>query len=420
MEAPNTRTRQVQAGLVFLLLVAGLASFVPAPASFTLVETNRYAIALIAFGITNIVWTPRGTFYVRAVAVVAAFAGLLFSGTQVLAGLYAWLVWPPALMVSWALTRNADLDSEESPSSEASVARARLALAALIGAVAIATIAFRLIVSQNLQQTAVLFVGIPSLLAIIVVFSTTPRTATGVACKAVTVGLLVSMLFLGEGMVCVVMSAPIFYALAIGIAALMDSARQRNYKPPTTMIGMILLVIVPMSLEGVTPLTTLNRRESVSETKIVRAVPEEIARALFEQPRFDRRLPLYLRGGFPNAIATRIESNAEGMRWVIRVRGGEMRLNGMEPRTGELILALEESHPGLVRWRALSDTSHMTHFLTWREITVRWSAVDAGYSTVTWTLDYDRGLDPAWYFGPWERYAARLAAGYLIDSVATP
>ena len=39
---------------------------------------------------------------------------------------------------------------------------------------------------------------------------------------------------------------------------------------------------------------------------------------------------------------------------------------------------------------------------------------------VTWTLRYRRGLDPAWYFGPMEQYAARLAAGYLIDTVATP
>ena len=37
-----------------------------------------------------------------------------------------------------------------------------------------------------------------------------------------------------------------------------------------------------------------------------------------------------------------------------------------------------------------------------------------------WTLRYRRLLDPAWYFGPWERYAVRLAAGYLIDTVATP
>ena len=97
-----------------------------------------------------------------------------------------------------------------------------------------------------------------------------------------------------------------------------------------------------------------------------------------------------------------------------------MRLNGMEPRTGDLVLALEESGPGFVRWRAMSDSSHMTHFLTWRESMVTWEPVNAETSKVTWTLRYERGLDPSWYFGPWERYAVRLAAGYLIDAVATP
>ena len=37
-----------------------------------------------------------------------------------------------------------------------------------------------------------------------------------------------------------------------------------------------------------------------------------------------------------------------------------------------------------------------------------------------WTLRYKRLLDPAWYFGPWERYAAKLTADYLIQTVATP
>jgi len=84
------------------------------------------------------------------------------------------------------------------------------------------------------------------------------------------------------------------------------------------------------------------------------------------------------------------------------------------------VLALEESRPGLVRWRAVSDTSHLTHFLNWQEVIVRWDRAGVFESNVTWTLRYRRGLDPAWYFGPWERYAVGLAAGYLIDAVATP
>ena len=48
-------------------------------------------------------------------------------------------------------------------------------------------------------------------------------------------------------------------------------------------------------------------------------------------------------------------------------------------------------------------------------------AMSAGRgSRVSWSLRYRRELDPAWYFGPWERYGVGLAAGYLIDNLAAP
>jgi hypothetical protein len=46
--------------------------------------------------------------------------------------------------------------------------------------------------------------------------------------------------------------------------------------------------------------------------------------------------------------------------------------------------------------------------------------VDAATTSVTWTIRYRRDLDPAWYFGPMERFIVKRAADYLIDSVATP
>jgi hypothetical protein len=67
-----------------------------------------------------------------------------------------------------------------------------------------------------------------------------------------------------------------------------------------------------------------------------------------------------------------------------------------------------------------SDTSHIVHWLSWRESHVAWRPAGAGRTEVTWTLLYDRELDPAWYFGPFERYAVRLATGYLLDTLATP
>jgi hypothetical protein len=379
-------------------------------------------LGVLTFAIFNVVTAPPGTEWVRASAVGAAFAALLWPG-QLLGPVvvFALLVWPLAIMMAWALTYKSGgalrVDSEEAKGASL---QARIALAALIGAVAIAALAYRLIVAHGLQQTAALFVGIPSLLAIVVVFAVSPRSATGVACKAVTISLLVSLLFLGEGVLCVVMSAPLFYALAIAIGSTMDAARRRDRTTTSLCSCLILLAVVPMSLEGVTGFTTMDREESVTQSRIVRASSQAVERALFEPPRFDRVRPLYLRAGFPVPVATRIERSVNRTRWVITMRGGEMRLNGIEPRMGDLVLQLEGARPGAVRWRAVSDGSHMTHFLTWREILVEWQPVDAQTTNVTWTLRYRRDLDPSWYFGPAERYAARLAAGYLIDSVATP
>jgi hypothetical protein len=406
-----TKRTQLKLAIATLLVAAALVSRS---------QTAGWGIlGALAFGLFNVLFAPPGAAWLTALAIAGSLAAMFGSGgVFAIAFLLAWIAWVPAFIVTWTRAVDEHMPSGDDPLSSEGAVRARVAISALIVGVAVSTVAYRFFVAHNLGQTAALFVGIPSLLAIIVVFGVSPRSATGVAFKAVTVGLLVSMLFLGEGILCVVMSAPLFYAIAAGIGAAADMGRAR--RSSTMCSCLVLLVLVPLSLEGVTDMTTLNRDESVSATSRVRATPTQVRQALFDPPRFDRALPLYLRAGFPAPVSTTIDRSEQKARWIIQVRGGEMRLNGMEPRTGELILQLEEQRPGLVRWRATSDTSHMTHFLTWRDIVVTWEAVDTTYTNVTWTLKYRRGLDPSWYFGPWERYAARLAAGYLIDAVATP
>jgi len=398
-----SRNTLVKVGLIALLFATVL---VTRPA-----DRDWFTVAILIFGFVNVLLDPPGTFVIRGIAIAGTFATLANKDLRTFMLLLGWLVWPPAFMVSWALGREARLapDVEQAESKAASL-KARTTLAAIIGAVAIASLAYRIIVAGGLQQTAALFIGIPALLAIVVVFAVSPRSATGVACKAVTVGLLVSVLFLGEGFLCVLMSAPLFYGIAVLIAGIMDFYRRRDQRSATTLMScVILLAWIPV-----------DRHESVSETKIVEASSQAVEHALLDSPRFDRKLPAYLRAGFPRPIATRIDETPDRKVWVIRFRGGETRINGTEPREGDLILKVEEARPGLIRWRAVSDSSHMTHFLWWRESVVTWEPVTANTTKVTWTLKYERGLDPAWYFGAWERYAASLAAGYLIDSVATP
>ena len=404
-----------------LVKLAAAAALVAAAVIGGLETHDKLALGLLVFGLFNAVVSPAGTTAVRAVAVLATLIALAYPADRVIVVLVAWLVWPPAMMVAWAIARERrDREDAEPEQETVNALPAKIAVTAIVVAVAAASLWYRLVVAGGLQQTAALFVGIPTLVAVVVVFGVTPRTSVGVACKAVTIGLLVSLLFLGEGILCIAMSAPLFYGVAVAIAGLFDRMRTTPRRPQRIYYCMAALAVVPLSLEGVTDLTSIGRSEQVSETRVLDVPSHAVARAVLEPPRFDRVLPLYLRMGFPRPESTRIEQEQEKARWVIRFRGGEMRLDGIEPRAGDLVVELEELRPGFARWRAISDGSHMTHFLQWRGVDVAWEAVGETKTKVTWTVRYRRGLDPAWYFGPWERYAARLAAGYLIDAVATP
>jgi hypothetical protein len=327
------------------------------------------------------------------------------------------LLWPPLFLMEWTLRRDDALDTA-TPFGTGQ--HARLATAAVILAAAVASLQYQWLFGRGLEQSAALFVGIPALLSIVIVFAVSPQSATGVACKAVTIVLLLSLILLWEGALCVVMSAPLFFLVAVVVGKTIDNARDDEHGTISLRAAVPVLAIIAMSLEGVHSATSFDREESVTVTAIVAAPSDAVARAMFEAPRFERVLPRLLQAGFPRPIATRFERSGTNRRLIVAFRGGEMLLNGMEPRTGDLTLDLVESQPGLARWQARGDNSHMTHFLAWRGSTVRWTAVSPDTTRVEWTVHYLRSLDPAWYFGPMERFAVRLAARYLIDAVATP
>jgi hypothetical protein len=329
------------------------------------------------------------------------------------------LLWPPAFLIEWRLGSTARTRGAETPLGAG--LDAQLSAAAVIIAAALGALYYQWITNAGLQQTSALFVGVPAVLAVAVVFGVTPHSATGVACKAVTVGLLVSLLFLGEGVLCVAMSAPLFYLVAVVVGKTLDKLRDDDTRAPYTLRASApIVVILAMSLEGVHDATTIPRDAFVTVSKIVAAPAASVEKAIVQRPRFERALPELLRAGFPRPIATAHAAPRPGARWTIVFRGGEMRIDGLEPRIGDLTLELVEYRPGVARWRALGDDSHMTHYLAWQGSDVRWTAVSPTETRVEWTLRYRRSLDPAWYFGPIEQFAVRLAAGYLIDAVATP
>jgi len=309
--------------------------------------------------------------------------------------------------LSWDLLSRREWDVEEQmPKSR----KAKWALSGLVLAIGTASLVYRLLVLHKLEQTSALFIGLPVLLAILVIVFVRPKSATGILCMATTIALLVSGIFLGEGFVCILMAAPLFFAVAVVIGSVIDVARRKR-KSQTTMTCVLLLAFVPMSMEGVRPNLSFPREQTVVAERVVARSATEVEKNLAATPQFSGTLPVYLRLGFPRPSNARGQGFRPGDERVVHFAGGE-------GKPGDLVLKVVEADGNHVVFRMVSDASHVAHWLRWESAEVEWKPEGAG-TRVRWTLRYRRLLDPAWYFAPWERYAVGLAGEYLITSVAS-
>src|SRR5262249_39723923 len=197
------------------------------------------------------------------------------------------------------------------------------------------------------------------------------------------------------------------------IGLIIDISERRRKERNAQFYGLLLLPLITVSLEGVHPRLSFERHEEVFVDRIIPASAASVEQAISSTPRFDRELPTFLRLRFPMAQAAWGQGlEPESFRAI--------RFTGPEEPPGILVLRITLRSPGRVLFKAESDTSMISHWLAWQEAEVNWSAVGPSATRVRWKLRYTRLLDPSWSFGPWERYAARLVAGYLIDTVAPP
>ncbi|HKG91143.1 MAG TPA: hypothetical protein VKA84_04605 [Gemmatimonadaceae bacterium] len=298
--------------------------------------------------------------------------------------------------------------------------RTRATLVAIICGLTAASAAYRLLRAGGLEHTSLVFIGIPAVLALAVVFSDRkePRTAVGTVFRAITIALLLSGIVFGEAFVCILFASPLFYMVGGTVATIYQYFGRKGRDEAQRALdrqraGLLAIALVPMSLEGVAPGFALGREERVAATRVVAASAADVGAALAEAPHFDRELPAFLQLGFPTPGMTAGTGLRVGDRRTVQLEHGEHH-------PGALVMEVTRSEPGLLEFRAVSDDSYVTHWLAWRGAEVRWEEASPGRTRVRWTLAYRRRLDPAWYFAPLERHAVGLAAGYLIETLATP
>jgi len=279
----------------------------------------------------------------------------------------------------------------------------------------------RALLDSQFRHSALLYILVPYLVSVFIyVFMPQPQgryrwQRFGRHIFAAIIVMLATSALLFEGFLCVLMFMPIYIVFAIiGFAFAPKEWPPAENPAETFRVSIVPMIVIILSLEGVSQTLSLNRHYNVTRTKVVNA---DIA-----QLKANMAMPIHLTAErsaflslFPLPDYVKAGSLNEGdihkaaftyKRWgVTNVHRGE---------TWVKIAELSDRH---VRTKIVKDTSYFSKYMIVDGTLIEFEPLSDTKTQITLTISYTRLLDPAWYFGPMQRAAITESADYLIDHV---
>ncbi|MEM7084454.1 MAG: hypothetical protein AAF465_17160 [Pseudomonadota bacterium] len=286
--------------------------------------------------------------------------------------------------------------------------------------VGLASIAVRLLMAYEFDTSALLYVGIPYIISLVIVLYRPVKTNEkwwhqyrDHSLTALSV-FLASSIVLFEGFVCVVFFLPIYF-LVVSIAFVFRWAGvSRARKHGNTYAVVLPILVLASSLEGTTDTLTVPRDSHVVVTKTTNLSAEQVMDNI-AQPfdlRKDRNWMLAL---FP--MPYEIEAGSLNPGDVHYVRTRYHRWFVTNTHEGELHLQIVDVQPNRIRTTFLHDTTFFSSYLTPLGTEITLTELGPDKTEISLRIDYRRKLDPAWYFHPLQQYGVSQMADFLIDEV---
>jgi hypothetical protein len=309
--------------------------------------------------------------------------------------------------------------------SKVAFTTAQIRLVGFIVVLAVVNVAYRLVYASDESQSAALYVGIPTLLAVGLALLPRSRSATGMILKGSTLAVLIACVVLPEGLLCLLFVLPLIGLIGVIVGAPIDAARRRN-RPQGPTLMMVGLPLMLLSFEGVIG-SPFDAHDAVKSSVVVEATTSQVVAALTATPKFDSPLPTFLSIGFNRPVSATGSGVAVGDERSIEFTGGNhddhpLRVLGLTdaPTVGHhshMQLTVVESTDGRLVFSVDHDSTMLARWVDLERAVITWEPIDDHHTRVTWRLEYRRLLYPTLYFAPLQRFGMSDAADYLLDSI---
>lgn len=305
--------------------------------------------------------------------------------------------------------------------SHISKRRRNILILLLIG---VCSLLIRALMSYNFDRTALLYVGVPFFVsvALLYIVKKPEKPSLNRYYGHLVLWSLIVMLgtsvVLFEGFVCVIMFMPIYFGILFLMYLFQLLSFYLKSRNKGSHYAHILPVVIFLSaFEGVVPSASFEREYSISKNIVISATPEEIKNKLIEPMHLniERNWLLSL---FP--MPNNIDAGTLSAGDVHNIDFTYHRWFVTNTHKGHMKLELTQVEDDYIRTTFLEDTSYISNYLKLKGTEIRFIKVDNENTKVMLTIYYYRFLDPAWYFGPLQKYAIGQTADMLLSELFIP
>jgi hypothetical protein len=286
--------------------------------------------------------------------------------------------------------------------------------------IAAASIAIRLLQHYQFHNSALLYVGIPFLISLSITVFRPPSSklkwwhAYRDHSYIALIVFLSSSVVLFEGFVCVVFFMPIYF-LVVSVAFLINwFLHSRQLRRSKTFASVLPILVLALSLEGTSDTLSMSRNSQVTVTKVVELSPADVMKNL-SRPFSLQKERNWLISIFP--MPYKIEAGSLKTGDVHRVYTRYHRWFATNTHEGELHLKIADVEPYRVATKFIHDSTFFASYLTATGTEIHLREISPRETEITLRIDYQRKLDPAWYFHPLQQYGVTQMAEFLIDEV---
>ncbi|MEO1303964.1 MAG: hypothetical protein AAFV37_03235 [Pseudomonadota bacterium] len=230
-----------------------------------------------------------------------------------------------------------------------------------------------------------------------------------------TIIMLATSVVLFEGFICVLMFMPIYYlivSIGFGAEALYRKSEQdRRSKLKASILPMAIALL---AIEGLSPSTSFERQNQVTRSVVVNASIDELKTNMAAEINLSARRHWFL-SIFP--LPVEIQAGTLNPGDVHKLDFIYKRWFFTNIDRGEFHLRIDEVSDDRIKTSVTRNTSYLAKYLNIQGTEVQFNPISENQTEIALTIHYERLLDPAWYFGPMQRFAVSQSADYLVDQV---